>query len=134
MTNLKRWAPIVALALIFTCGTAHAQGVYNKSAFESAMDDAMKSMRVLLGTLIGEDWAKAQTEAASLAATAKKVRALTPKSGADKIGEFQAHADSLEARTNRFAAAAKARDAGKATAVYGQAVSACIDCHKVFRK
>lgn len=134
MKSLKPWASTVALALVFVCGVAHAQGVYNKSAFESTMDDAMKGLRVILGTLVGEDWAKAQTEAASLAATAKKVHALTPKAGADRIGEFQAHADTLEARANRFAAAAKSRDAAKATTVYGQTVSACIDCHKVFRK
>jgi cytochrome c556 len=138
MKRIARWAPAGLLAIGIVCGiafrSAGAQGVYNKAAFESAMEDATKSMRVLLGDLIGEDWAKTQAEAASLAAQAKKIHALTPKVGADKIADFQAHADTLEARANRLNAAAKARDAAGATDLYGKMVVACMDCHKTFRK
>lgn len=138
MKRIVRWAPVGMLTIGIVCGIAFrpagAQGVYNKAAFEGAMEDATKSMRVLLGNLIGEDWAKTQAETASLAAQAKKIHALTPKVGADKIVDFQAHADSLAARANRLNAAAKARDAARATELYGQMVATCMDCHKTFRK
>ncbi len=134
MRRQIQWAPVFALALIVVCGPAYGQGSYNKSAFETVMEDATKQMRVLLGTLIGEDWAKAQAGSASIAEQAKKIHALTPKAGADKIADFQAHADSLEARANRLNAAAKARDGAKAAALYGATVATCMDCHRIFRK
>ncbi len=134
MRRRIRWAPAFALALMVVCVPAYGQGGYNKAAFETVMEDATKQMRVLLGTLIGEDWAKAQAGSAAIAEQAKKIHALTPKVGADKIADFQAHADSLEARANRLTAAAKARDAARASALYGATVGTCMDCHRIFRK
>ena len=134
MKTVARWAPLCALVWMVAAAPAFGQGAYNKALFETAMEDAMKTTRVLLGALIGGDWGKAQTEAASLAGHAKKIRGLTPKVGADDIAGFQAHADSLGSRATRLVGAAKAHDAGRAAALYGSAISSCMDCHRVFRK
>jgi cytochrome c556 len=134
MRRFALWAPICALAIMTLAGPSFGQGAYNKAAFESAMEDAVKQMRVVLGTLIGADWAKAQDGCGAIAAQAKKIRTLTPKVGADRIAEYQAHADTLEARANRLGAAVKARDGARAAVLYGETVATCMDCHKIFRK
>jgi len=128
---------LFALAALVLAATAHpsiGQGTYNKSAFENAMDDAMKNLRVLMGSLIAEDWTKAEASAKALAGGAKTIRGLTPKASADRIGEFQARADSLAAQSARVAAAAKAHAPGDAGQGLGQIVQSCMGCHSVFRK
>jgi cytochrome c556 len=134
MKSFARRAVFGALLLVFTVGAATAQGSYNKAAFEKSMEEITKQVRVVLGTLIAQDWAKAQTESTALVNQAKSVHGLTPKVGADRIGEFQAHADSLSARAGRLVIAAKARDGAKATAAFGETVHACMSCHTSFRK
>ncbi len=128
---------LFALAAIALATTAHpsiGQGTYNHSAFEKAMEDAMKNLRVVMGSLIAGDWAKAEASAEALAGGAKTIRGLTPKASADRIGEFQARADSLAVQSARVAAAAKAHAQDVAGQGLGQIVQSCMGCHSTFRK
>jgi cytochrome c556 len=131
----NRWK--ISFAGLFCLAAAtlsHGQGGYNKAVFEKAMEDANREARVLLGALIAEDWAKAQATAETLAQASKALAKLTPKVGADRMGEFTAHADSLGARAARVAVAAKAKDGAKAAHELGGMVAACTTCHATFRK
>jgi cytochrome c556 len=129
-----RYVTIVVLALIAAAALALGQGAFNSSAFGKVMDDAVKNLRVVMGSLIAEDWAKAQSAAERLAADAGTIHGLTPKVSPDRIGEFQAHADSLAARSAVVAAAAKAHDRDGASQGLGRVVQTCMACHSVFRK
>lgn len=113
---------------------AHGAGAYSQSAFEKVMGDTMKDLRLLLNSLVAEDWAKAQTSTENLTAQAKAMRDLTPKVSADRIGEFQAHADSLTAQGSRVLVAVKAHDSGLAAQGMGRMVETCMVCHSVFRR
>jgi cytochrome c556 len=112
----------------------HGQGGYNKAAFEKSMEDANKNARVLLGALIAEDWAKAETTAGALAEASKSIAKLTPKVGADRMAEFTASADSLGSRAARVALAAKAKDGQRSATALGEMVASCTGCHASFRK
>lgn len=123
-----------ALLILGGTGLVFAQGAYNHAAFEKEMEDAGRRIRVVLGGLIAEDWTKAQTEAAALAAQAASIRKLTPKVEGGKIALFQADADSLAVRATRLAALARAKDGPGAARELGQVVETCVSCHAVFRK
>ena len=134
---MKLLRPIALAALILAVAirpSAAQGGTYNHAAFEKVMDDAMKNLRVVMGSLIAGDWAKVGAAAEALASDAKTIRGLTPKASPERIGEFQAHADSLASRSARIAAAAKARAQGPAGEGLGEIVQSCMGCHSVFRK
>jgi cytochrome c556 len=124
---------ILGLLVAVAIGFSNAQGTYNKAAFENAMEAAIKNTRLLLNSLIAEDWDKAQSSGQALAKNAQAMRGLTPKTAANRIGEFQAHADSLAAQSARVVAAAKAHDSKLATQGFGQMIQTCSGCHSVFR-
>jgi len=131
--------PVLCLAIVCVlalagAGMAHAAGAYSQSAFEKVMGDTMKDLRLLLNSLVAEDWAKAQSSAQDMTTQAKAMRDLTPKVSVDRIGEFQAQADSLAARGARVLVAVKAHDRGLATAGMGRMVETCMTCHSIFRK
>lgn len=125
---------LVVLALAAATSLSAGQGAYNSSAFEKVMDDTIKSLRVVMGSLIAGDWGKAQTSAEAMAGDAKAIRGLTPKTSVDRIGEFQTYADSLAVQSARVAAAAKAHKQDLAAQGLGQMVQTCMGCHAVFRK
>lgn len=129
-----RPAAIALLILAAAAPSSIGQGTYNRAAFETAMDDAIKGLRVLMGSLIAGDWSKAEASATAIASQAKTIHGLTPKTSVDKIGEFQANADSLAARSSRVAAAAKAHSPRAAGEGLGEIVQTCMGCHSVFRK
>jgi cytochrome c556 len=133
MRTAQRLA-LVAVTIAAAAGIATGQGTYNKSAFEKVMDDTMKGLRLTMGSLVFEDWAKAQGGAETIGANAKTIHGLTPKVAVDRIAEFQANADSLAARSARVAAAAKAHQPEAASRALGQVVQTCMSCHAVFAK
>ncbi len=121
-------------ALICAAGAAHGQGVYSNSAFESTMDEMSKNFRLVVSSLIAEDWAKAQTSAAALGATAPKIKSLTPKANADRIGEFHTFADTVNQRITELGTAIKAKDREKSAMALGSTLATCMSCHAIFRK
>ncbi len=129
-----RYFAIAVLAIIAAGALSSGQGASNGSSFGKVMDDAVKNLRVVMGSLIAEDWTKAQSAAETLAADAGTIHGLTPKASPDRIGEFKAQADSLAARSGRVAVAAKARDRDGASQGLGRVVQTCMTCHSVFRK
>lgn len=129
-----RLAALAALILAAAVCPSIGQGTYNHAAFEAAMDDAMKDLRVVMGGLVAGDWAKVEASATALANRAKTIKGLTPKSSVDRIGEFQANADSLAARSTRIAVAAKSHSQEAAGEGLGELVQTCMGCHSVFRK
>jgi len=133
---MKPLARLVVLAttMTLTVGMAGGQSGYNKAAFEKAMEGMIRDLRIVLGALVAEDWEKAASSAASIERQARSVRALTPKANVDRIGEFNANADSLAARAGRLAEAAKAKDPGQAARLLGRTINTCMDCHGTFRK
>lgn len=125
---------LILLGLLFSVGSAQAQGVYNKDAFESTMESLSKGIRFVLSSLIAEDWAKATSSAAGLCETATTIHKLAPKANTDRIGEFHAHADTLAARATRLSTAAKARNREGSTTLLGETLATCMTCHATFRK
>lgn len=133
--------PSIGVICAFACillaggsGPVPAQGTYSHAAFEKEMEAAGRRIRVVLGGLIAEDWAKTQGEASALAAQAAAIRKLTPKAETGKIAIFQADADSMAVRAARLASFAQAKDGAGASRALGQVVESCVSCHAVFRK
>ena len=132
----RRWRVILIPVLILAASLPPlvSRAAYSKNAFEKEMEELNRRARVILGALIAEDWGKLSNESSALAGQARSVHDLTPKTGTDRIGEFQAAADSLGARAARLAQAAKERNGAAAARFLGETVGACVSCHAVFRK
>lgn len=131
--NVRRIAAglvVGATGIALGCAPVHA--AYDHAAFEAAMESANKNMRAAVAALIAADWAKVGASAAALAADGKEIRGLTPKDG--KVESFRADADSLAARAQRLALAAKAGKAEAAARLAGETLASCAGCHQSFRK
>ncbi len=115
-------------------GLSAAKGRYNKSAFEDVMEASNRNIRVLLGSLIAEDWKKAVSSAETIAEDAARIAKLTPEHRSDRIEEFVEHADSLAIRATRLLETAKEHDHERSSVYLGQIVATCTDCHAIFRK
>lgn len=127
-------ASIGGMLALPSSSTSRGEGGFSRAAFEKTMEESNTKLRILVGTLIAGDWAKAQSSAKAMSAEASVIRGLTPKTSPDRIGEFQAFADSLIAQSGRVEMAAKGRNVPASTEELGKVIQTCMGCHQVFRR
>lgn len=120
--------------VLLAVGLSNAEGRYSKAAFEKVMEKSYKNVRILVGSLIAEDWKKVESVAQQLVEDGSAMRDLTPKANLEMIDEFHAHADSLTNTASRLLSSAADKDGAASTLALGGLVGVCMDCHSSFRK
>lgn len=125
---------LILVAVFIVVGLAEAEGRYNKAAFEKVMEKAYKNVRILVGSLIAEDWKTVESVAEELVESGSAMRELTPKVNIEMIDQHHAYADSLSGKATLLASSAADRNRAASAAALGKLIGVCMDCHSTFRK